>query len=92
MKCPAYLFMHLVLLLERLQSLVEFVRGLIKLNLVSMDLLAIVSDVAVGLVSHGIGLLGGILELPDDGVQLVGLILQRLHLLANGVHLDCAGC
>ena len=32
--------------------------------------------------------LGGVLELVDDPIQLVRLVLDRLHLLSDGVHLD----
>ena len=40
------------------------------------------------LLGDGVRLLGGVLELADDGVQLVCLVLDRLHLLSDGVHLD----
>merc|ERR1711913_207059 len=68
----------LVLFLVSSQSFVEFVRGLIKLNLEAVNLFAVISDVTVGLVSHSVGLLGSLLELVDDGVQLVRLVLQGL--------------
>ena len=40
----------------------------------------------INLVSDTVCLFGGVLELLDDGVQLVRLVLQRLHLLPDGVH------
>ena len=44
----------------------------------------------LNLVCDTVGLLGGIFELLDDGVELVGLVLEGLHLLPDGVHGD--GC
>ena len=38
------------------------------------------------LVSDTVSLFGGILELLDDGVELVCLVLEGLHLLPDGVH------
>ena len=40
----------------------------------------------IHLVSDTVCLLGGIFELLDDGVQLVRLVLEGLHLLPDGVH------
>ena len=40
----------------------------------------------INLVSDTVSLFGGILELLDDGVELVRLVLEGLHLLPNGVH------
>ena len=40
----------------------------------------------INLVRDTVGLLGGIFELLDDGVELVGLVLEGLHLLPDGVH------
>ena len=40
----------------------------------------------INLVSDTVCLFGGVLKLLDDGVQLVRLVLQRLHLLPDGVH------
>ena len=40
----------------------------------------------INLVCDTVGLLGGIFELLDDGVELVGLVLEGLHLLPDGVH------
>ena len=51
-----------------------------------MNLLPVVSDIALSLVQNLIGVFGLILKLPDDGVQLVRLVLQGLHLLTDGVH------
>merc|ERR1719297_758349 len=81
-----HLFVHFVLLLKALISLVKFVSGLVKFNLKSVNFLSIISDVAFSLVENLIGLLGVLLELPDDGVELVSLVLQGLHLLPDGVH------
>merc|ERR1719211_925711 len=81
-----HLAVHLVLLLVGSLGLVQFVRGLIKLDLEAVDLLAVIPDVAVCLVGHPVGLLGGLVELVDDGVELVSLVLQGLHLLPDGVH------
>merc|ERR1711884_889194 len=81
-----HLFVHFVLLLETLIGLVKLVGSLVKLNLKSVNFLSIISDVAFSLVENLIGLLGVLLELPDDGVELVSLVLQGLHLLPDGVH------
>ena len=54
------------------------------------DLLSEVPDVAVGLVGAPVGLLGLLLEPLDDGVEGVGLSLEGLHLLPDGVH-GCGG-
>ena len=35
---------------------------------------------------YPVGLLSGFLELVDDGVELIGLVLEGLHLLPDGVH------
>ena len=40
----------------------------------------------INLVSDTVCLLGGIFELLDDGVELVRLVLEGLHLLPDGVH------
>merc|ERR1712001_39038 len=76
----------LVLLLQRLTGLGQLVIGLIIAHLKVLNLLAQISDVAVGLVSAGAGLPGGLLEGSDGGIQLLCLSLQRLHLLSDGIH------
>ena len=40
---------------------------------------------------YPVGLLSGFLELVDDGVELIGLVLEGLHLLPDGVHGCCCG-
>merc|ERR1719297_651244 len=81
-----HFFVHLVFLLKALISLVQFVCRLIEFDLKSMNFLSIISDVAFSLVENLVGFLGVFLELPDDGVELVSLVLQGLHLLPDGVH------
>merc|ERR1712079_868913 len=85
-----HLAVVLVLLLVSLPSLVQFVRRLVKLDLEAVDFLAEVPDVTVGLVRDPVGLLGGLLEAVDDGVETIRLVLEGLHLLPDGVHDD--GC
>merc|ERR1712080_324474 len=55
-------------------------------SLKTVNFLAIVPDVAVSLVGPPVGLLGLLLKVVDDGVETVRLRLERLHLLADGVH------
>ena len=74
--------------LELLIGLVELVHRLLEGDLEVVDLLAEVPDVALGLLQDLVGLRGLLLELLDDGEQTLGLILQRLHLLPDGVHGD----
>ena len=69
----------------------ELVIGLIKSDLEILDFLSEVSDITVSLVGLEVVFLGGILELPDGGVQTVGLALEALHLLPDGVHGAGAG-
>ena len=68
----------LVLLLVSQQSLVQLVQRLVELNLQPVHLLTEVPDVAVGLVGPSVGLLGLLLKVVDDGVETVGLRLERL--------------
>merc|ERR1712180_285395 len=82
------LFVALVFLLKLFVSLVEFVQCLVEFNLEAVDFFAVVSDVAISLVSNTVGLLGGILEFLNDGVELVCFVLKGLHLLPNSVHGD----
>merc|ERR1712177_62384 len=80
-------FLELFLsLLQRFRGLGELVVGLVKSDLKRLDFLSVISDVAVGLLSASGGLLGGILEALNGGVETIGLGLQALHLLADGVH------
>ena len=39
------------------------------------------------LVGHSVVLLGGVLESANGGIETIGLSLQALHLLSDGVHL-----
>merc|ERR1719150_884848 len=80
------LFELLVSLLQRLTGLGQLVIGLIIAHLKVLNLLAQVSDVAVGLVSPTDSLPGGLLKGSDGGIQLLCLSLQRLHLLTDGIH------
>merc|ERR1719315_247594 len=83
-------FLELLLsFLKRLGGLGQFVIGLIKTDLKALDFLAIVSDVTVGLISACSSLASGILEALDGGIEPIGLSLEALHLLADGVHI-CA--
>merc|ERR1712086_308392 len=88
-----HLPVHFVLFLQGLSRLLELVTGLIKVNLKAVDFFSEVPDVDVGLVGAPVGLLGLVLEALDDGVEAVGLRLEGLHLLPDGVH-GCvsAGC
>merc|ERR1719315_272804 len=82
-------FLELLLsFLERLSCLGQFVIGLIKTDLKALNFLAVVPDVAVSLISTGGSLCGGILEALDGGIETVGLPLEALHLLADGVHVS----
>ena len=46
----------------------------------------VIIESSTDLVCLPVVLLGGILELLDGGVEAIGLSLQRLHLLPDGVH------
>merc|ERR1711862_624866 len=81
------LLVLLVSLLKRLASLGQLVIGLIVVHLEVLDLLSQVSDVAVSLISTGTGLSGSLLKTSNGVVELLGLSLQRLHLLTNGIHI-----
>merc|ERR550532_2159990 len=83
--------MGLVLFFIGSKSFVKFVGGLVKFNLKSVNLFSIISDIAISLVSYPVGLFCGLLELVDDGVELIGLVLAGLHLLPDGVHGCCCG-
>ena len=63
----------LLLLFEGLQGLIQLVIGLVKLYLKAVDFLAVVSDVAVGLVSYSVGLLGRLFK----PVIIIMIILKR---------------
>ena len=64
-----HLLQVLLLLLQGLQSLVQLVVRLVELDLEAVHLLAIVTDVTVGLVGHAVRLLGLVLK-PDDVSKL----------------------
>merc|ERR1711892_730855 len=70
-----HLFVHFILFLKTLISLVKFVKGFIKLNFKSMHFLSIISDVTVSLISKSIRLLGSILKLLDDGIESISFVL-----------------
>merc|ERR1711971_622297 len=75
-------------LLEGLGGLGQLVVGLVKTNLKLLDFLTVVTDVAVGLVSPGGSLPGGLLETSNGVVETICLALERLHLLPNGIHVS----
>merc|ERR1711970_1609512 len=79
----------LLSLLEGLGGLGQLVVGLIDADLELLHFLAVVTDVAVSLVGPGGGLPGGLLETSNGVVETIGLALQRLHLLPNGIHVGC---
>merc|ERR1711971_1073713 len=78
----------LLSLLEGLGGLGQLVVGLVKTNLKPLDFLTVVTDVAVGLVSPGGSLPGGLLETSNGVVETICLALERLHLLPNGIHVS----
>merc|ERR1712001_390791 len=85
----------LLSLLKGLGGLGQLVVGLIKANLELLDFLTVVTDVAVGLVSPGGSLPGGLLETGNRVVETICLALDRLHLLPNGIHVSgfsCSSC
>merc|ERR1719288_45318 len=76
-------------LLEGLGGLGQLVVGLVETNLELLHFLAVVTDVTVSLIGPGGGLPGGLLETSNGVVETIGLALQRLHLLPNGIHVGC---
>merc|ERR1719483_1100163 len=90
-----YLLELLLSLLKGLGGLGQLVVGLVETNLELLDFLAVVTDVAVGLVGPGGSLPGGLLETSDGVVETICLALERLHLLSNGIHFSgfsCSSC
>merc|ERR1712243_75253 len=82
-------FLELFLgLLKGLGGLGQFVIGLVESDLKLLHFLAIISDIAVRLVSSGHSFPGCLLETSDGGVKSVSLSLEGLHLFPNGVHCD----
>merc|ERR1719288_657903 len=79
----------LLSLLEGLGGLGQLVVGLVETNLELLHFLAVVTDVTVSLVGPGGGLPGRLLETSNGVVETIGLALQRLHLLPNGIHVGC---
>merc|ERR1712020_292008 len=73
-------------LLKGLVGLGELVIGLIKADLELLHFLTIVTDIAVSLISPGGSLPGGLLKAGNGLVEPVGLTLERLHLLPDGIH------
>merc|ERR1712168_287613 len=76
----------LFLLFQSSQSLGQFVIGLIKVTLISLNLFSQVTDVSLMLVVFGVGILGISLVPGNGGQELISLRLERLHLLSDGVH------
>merc|ERR1711976_720249 len=76
----------LFLLFQSSQGLGQFVIGLIKVTLISLNLFAQVTDVSLMLIVFGVGILGVSLVPGNGGQELISLRLERLHLLSDGVH------
>merc|ERR1712050_429346 len=74
-------FLELFLgLLKRLGGLGQFVIGLIESDFELLYFLAIISDIAVSLISSGHSFPSCLLETSDGGVKSVSLSLEGLHL------------
>ena len=79
---------QLPLLLETLHSGVDLVHSVLVGDLHVVNFLAKVPDVALGLAEDLVGLLSGLFKLADDAVKSLGFILEGLHFLSNGIHVD----
>merc|ERR1712156_911959 len=77
---------HFFLFFKSGQSLGQFVIGFIKINLISLDFLAQISDVAIILIASGIGFPSITFEFGDGGKETISLTLERLHLLPDSIH------
>merc|ERR1712215_659629 len=78
----------LISFFKRLGSLCELVVGFIITNFKLLYFLSIITDVTVSLISSACSFLGGFLKSTDGCIETFSLCFKRLHLLANGVHLD----
>merc|ERR1719495_547160 len=79
----------LVSFFKRFTGLGEFVVGLILTDLKVLDFLSQITDVTVSLIRTGSSFSGCFLKSSDGCVQTIGLTLQRLHLLSDGIHGVC---
>merc|ERR1712156_119019 len=77
---------HFFLFFKSSQSLGQFVIGFIKIHLISLDFLAQIPDVAIILITSGIGFPGITFEFGDGGKETISLTLERLHLLPDSIH------
>merc|ERR1712111_215247 len=79
----------LFLLFKSGQSLGELVIGLIKLHLITLDLLAKITDITIVLITFGICFFSFALKLGNGSQKIVSLRLERLHLFPNSIHGYC---
>merc|ERR1719309_1182119 len=79
----------LVSFFQRFTGLGEFVVCLIITDLKVLNFLSQITDVTVSLIRTGGGFSSCFLKSSDGCVQTIGLTLQRLHLLSDGIHGVC---